>query len=55
MIRAKSLILKLFMYCLSVGFLKTDICLVGHWVLSTKVVLSTLKYMNNRLGGKESR
>ena len=53
MIRAKSLILKLFMYCWSVGFFKT--CLVGLWVLSTKVVLSTLKYMNNRLGGKESR
>lgn len=55
MIRARSLILKLFTYCLSVGFLKTDICLVGHWVLNTKVVLSALKYMNNHLGGKESR
>ena len=43
------------MYCLSVGFLKTDICLAGHWVLSTEVALSALKYMNNRLGGKESR
>lgn len=55
MIRARSLISQLFMYCLSVGFLKTDICLAGHWVLSTEVALSALKYMNNRLGGKESR